>query len=98
MVPASKSPGPTADRAFRTGVLAAAVVALAVVGFLYWIGEFTPLLVGFTLIVLFPVYMLLAASVLSKWLGYDRDVSDLRRVRREVGEDGSDHRWGRGRP
>ena len=95
MAPPRKSPGPAADRAFRTGILVAAIGALAVVGLLHWNGTLTPLLVGFALVVLFPVYLLVAASVLSKWLGYDRDASDLQRIRTE---DGGRSRWGRGRP
>ncbi|MEF8789245.1 MAG: hypothetical protein V5A61_03915 [Haloarculaceae archaeon] len=83
MAPPRKSPGPAADRAFTIGVLVATVGALAAVGFLYWTGVLTPLLVGFTLVVLLPVYLLVVASALSKWLGYDRGVSDLRRVSRE---------------
>ena len=95
MAPPRKSPGPAADRAFTTGVLVAAVGALASVGFLYWTGALTPLLVGFTLVVLLPVYLLVVASALSKWLGYDRNVSDLRRVSRT---DESRTRRKRGRP
>jgi hypothetical protein len=94
MAPPSKSPGPSAAHAFRTGILVAAVGALAAVGSLYWTGALTPLLVGFTLVVLFPVYLLVAAAVLSKWLGYDRDVSDLRRVGRE---EAAESPWGRER-
>jgi len=94
MAPPSKSPGPAADRAFRTGILVAAVGGLAAVGSLYWTGALAPLLVGFTLVVLFPVYLLVAAAVLSKWLGYDRDVSDLRRVRQK---DSAESSWGRER-
>jgi hypothetical protein len=77
-----KSPGPAADRAFATGIRVAAVGALAALGLLYWLGTVGPFLVGFALVVLFPVYLLVVASALSKWLGYDRDVSDLRRVSR----------------
>ena len=93
MAPQRKSPGPAADRAFTTGVLVAAVAACAVLGFLYWAGMLAPLPVVFALVVLFPVYLLIVASVLSKWLGYDRDVSDLRRVRRD---EGSRSDWERG--
>jgi hypothetical protein len=57
-----------------------AIAALAALGALYWAGMVTEHVAGFVLVVLFPVYLLLAASVLSKWLGYDKDVSDLRPV------------------
>ncbi len=77
-----KSPGPAADRAFRTGVRAAAAGALAGLALLYWFEVLSPFLVGVTLVVLFPVYMLVVASALSVWLGYDRSAADLRRVRR----------------
>ena len=77
-----KSPGPAADHAFRTGVRAAAAGALAGLVLLYWFEVLSPFLVGVALVVLFPVYMLVVASVLSVWLGYDRSAADLRRVRR----------------
>ncbi|MEF8841652.1 MAG: hypothetical protein V5A62_08500 [Haloarculaceae archaeon] len=88
-----KSPGPAAARAFRTGIAVAGGAGLVALGLLYWIGALAPLLVGFTLVVLFPVYLLCAAAVLSKWLGYDRDVSDLRRV---TETQGSQSCWERG--
>ena len=75
--------GASARSAFRTGIVAAAVVALACVGFLYWAGQLTLLLVGFVLVVVFPVYLVFAASVLSVWLGYNKGVTDLRPVYRE---------------
>jgi hypothetical protein len=53
------------------------------VGFLYWAGQLTLLLVGFVLVVVFPVYLVFAASVLSVWLGYNKGVTDLRPVYRE---------------
>lgn len=77
-----KSPGPATDRAFATGSRLAAVGALAALGLLYWFGVLTPPLVGVALAVFFPVYVLVVASVLSAWLGYDRSAADLRRVRR----------------
>lgn len=78
-----KSPGPAARHAFRIGVRVAAIGGLAVIGALYWLDVLTLLLVGFTLVVIFPVYMLVVASVLSKWLGFDKDMSDLRPVSRD---------------
>ena len=91
MTTQAKSPGPAAQRAFRTGVWAAAVLALAVVGWLYWTGAVAGYVSVFAVVVLFPVYMLLVASALSKWLGYGKTPADLRRVRREqtdASEDG----------
>ncbi len=90
MATQAKSPGPAAKRAFRTGVWAAAVVALAVVGWLYWTGELAGYVSAFVVVVLFPVYMLLVASALSKWLGFGKGPADLRRVRREQTETGED--------
>jgi hypothetical protein len=88
-----KAPGPAAARAFRTGIAVAGIAWLAALGLLYWTGALTPLLVGFALVVLFPVYLLLAAAVLSKWLGYDRDATHLRRVTEKRG---SQSAWERG--
>jgi len=82
-----KEPGAAAERAFRTGIRAAAVAGLGAIGLLAWVGAITPLLAGFAAVVIFPVYMLVAASALSKWLGYDKEVADLRRVRRDPDAD-----------
>ena len=71
------APGPGARSAFRLGMLAAAVAALAGTGLL------APVLLGFVLLLVFPVYLVFAASALSVWLGYGKDASDLRPVDRE---------------
>lgn len=76
-------PGPGAASAFRFGMQAAAVAALSVIGTLYWFGILTPVLIGFTLLLVFPVYLVFVASALSVWLGYNKDASDLRPVYRE---------------
>jgi len=89
MVAAVKSPGPAADRAYRTGIWTAAVGALAVVFALYWTGALAGYVSVFVVVVLFPVYMLLVASALSAWLGYGKGPADLRRVQREK-DDGSE--------
>jgi len=65
---------------------AAAVVGLAGIGLLYWVAVLTPVLLGFALVLVFPVYLVFAASVLSVWLGYGKDASDLRPVYREQRE------------
>lgn len=77
------TPGPSARSAFRLGIVTASVAALAVVGALYWAGELSLPLAGFTLIVLFPVYLVFVASVLSVWLGYNKGIADLRPVYEE---------------
>jgi len=76
----SASPGPAAAYAFRLGIVAAAIVGLAGIGLLYWSGSIAPVVVGYVLVALFPVYLLFAAAVLSRWLGYDKDVTALRPV------------------
>jgi fatty acid desaturase len=83
MATSAKSPGPAAERAFRTGIRAAAVGALAVLGALYWTGALAGYVAVFVVIVLFPVYLLVVASVLSKWLGFAKGPTNLRRVTRE---------------
>lgn len=80
------APGAGARSAFRFGMWAAAVLGLAGIGLCYWIGLLTPVLVGFTLLLLFPIYLVFAASALSVWLGYGKDVTDLRPVYREKRE------------
>ncbi|MFB6192247.1 MAG: hypothetical protein ABEI11_02870 [Haloarculaceae archaeon] len=71
-------PGPDASVAFRTGIVAAAVAGLAGIGLLYWTGTLT--LTLYALLLLFPVYLVGAATALSVWLGYDTDATDLRPV------------------
>ena len=78
-----RSPGPAAEHAFRTGILAAALVGLAGLGLSYWSGVVSPVLAGYVLLVLFPLYLVVAASVLSVWLGYNADATDLRPVYRK---------------
>jgi hypothetical protein len=80
-----KRPGPAAAAAFKLGMLAAAVLGLAVIGVLYWTGAIDLLLVGYGVLLLFPVYMVVAASVVSVWLGYAEDTSSLRPVYRDPG-------------
>ena len=76
------SPGPAAAHAFRLGIVVSAVIGLAGMGLLYWFGAITLAVAGFMLVVLFPVYLVLAATVLSRWLGYDKDHTALRPVYR----------------
>jgi hypothetical protein len=82
MATLSRAPGPAARSAFRFGLLAAAVVGLAVLGALYWQGVLGPTTGLYVLLALFPIYLVIAASALSVWLGYDKDATDLRPVRR----------------
>jgi hypothetical protein len=75
------NPGPAADDAFGFGTAAAAVVGLGVYWWLYWSGTLPLPIVLYLLVALFPVYLVVVAAVLSAWLGYDRDVTDLRPAR-----------------
>ena len=77
------TPGADAHRAFRLGIAAAAILALAGVGTLYWTGYLTVPLLAFTLLLCFPVYLVFVASALSMWLGFSKDATDLRPVTRE---------------
>ena len=77
------TPGPDAHDAFRLGMAAAAIIGLAGGGALHWAGLLPPAFLGFTLVLSFPMYLVFAASALSVWLGFDKDATDLRPVRRE---------------
>ena len=70
-------PGPAADEAFRFGLAVAAVGTLAVLVALVWVGAVTPL--GAALAGLFglPVLLVVAACLLSAWLGYDKRAVDV---------------------
>jgi hypothetical protein len=76
------SPGPVAADAFRLGMVLGAVVGLAGIGLLYWVGTLAPILIVYVLLAIFPVYLVLVAVALSLWLGYDKDVTALRPVYR----------------
>jgi hypothetical protein len=82
MTTLKRTPGPAARGAFRLGMLAAAVVGLAALGAGYLGGALTTTTALYVLVALFPVYLVLVASVLSVWLGYDKDATDLRPVYR----------------
>jgi len=82
MVGPKHYPGPAAEHAFRTGIVAAALVGLTGIGVAYWTGAIGLTLAGYSLALLFPLYLVAAAIVLSVWLGYDTDATDLRPVYR----------------
>ncbi|EMA27779.1 hypothetical protein [Haloarcula japonica] len=77
------SPGPAAAQAFRLGIIASAVCGLAGIATLYWLGVLTPVFAGYVLVLLFPVYLVFAATALSVWLGYNKDATALRPVYRQ---------------
>lgn len=62
---------------------AAALLALVALGVGYWAGALSPVLLGFLLVLCFPIYLVFAATALSVWLGYDKDATDLRPVYRD---------------
>jgi len=76
-------PGPDAARAFRLGMLIGALLGLLALGGLYWTEVVAPVVAGYALVALFPVYLVFVAVVLSRWLGYDRDATSLRPVYRQ---------------
>ncbi|RLM53873.1 hypothetical protein DVK02_10610 [Halobellus sp. Atlit-31R] len=82
MTTSRPAPGPDAARAFRLGIVAGALVGLAIAGLLYWTGSLTLFAFGYVLALLFPVYLVLVAIALSVWLGYDKDATALRPVYR----------------
>ncbi|WP_254537022.1 hypothetical protein [Halomarina litorea] len=71
------APGPDADAAFRLGLAVATTGALAALALSVWAGSVT--LLGATLFALFglPVLLVVVASVLSVWLGYDKRAVDV---------------------
>jgi len=74
------SPGEAAQEAFAIGMKVAALVALAGVAFLYVTGVIASVSAIVTLGAMVPVYFVLVAALLSKWLGLDPDITDLRPV------------------
>jgi hypothetical protein len=87
----NRSPGPIADRTFDSGFKIAALAGVACVGLLFSTGRlsFDGADVLFTLI-LFPVYLLSAATLLGVWLGYETDESNLKRETGEVEAESSE--------
>lgn len=79
-------PGPTANQAFRLGIATAIVVALCGLAVLYSLGAVTLVALVFGVVVGLPVYLLFVASALSVWLGFGKDVTDLRPVTEEPDE------------
>lgn len=76
------APGPDATHAFRLGLAVATLAGLVPIGVLYTQGTLPLPMLGFVLLALFPVYLVISASVLSVWLGFDKDATDLRPVTR----------------
>ena len=86
MPEAGRSPGPIAERTFERGFKIAILGGFAGVWLLYWTGVLSVtngVHVSVTLM-LFPVYLVFAATVLGVWLGFATDQRDLQRVTEEV--------------
>ena len=84
MTKTKKTPGPIADQTFDSGFKTAAIGGVAVLVALFLTGRLS-LIDGAHLLyalVLFPVYLLIVATVLGVWLGYDTDATNLKPVTR----------------
>jgi hypothetical protein len=64
------SPGPAAEEAFRFGMVAAATISLAALGFLFWIDMLTLPGLILTAVLGLPVLFIVVSCLLSVWLGY----------------------------
>ncbi len=74
------APGPNAQGAFQLGIFAAVSVGVAGLGILYFVGRLSLAHLGVSVLLGGPIYLLVVAILLSIWLGYDKDASDLRPV------------------
>ena len=63
-------------------MLAAAILGLAAIGALYAAGVADLIMLGYLVVLVFPLYLVFAASVINVWLGYGKDATDLRPVYR----------------
>lgn len=61
-------------------MLAAIVAGIAVPGLIYWQGGIESASLVLFGPLLFPVYLIFVATVLSVWLGFDKGPGDLRAV------------------
>lgn len=82
------SPGEVAQTAFRTGMLAAAILGGLGIGGLYWAGTSLTMVV-YLAVLLYPLYLVLAAAAINAWLGYGSDAIPLERVTVSPGSDGA---------
>ncbi|WP_049985998.1 hypothetical protein [Halobellus rufus] len=82
MTPYRPRPGPDAARAFRLGIAAGGLIGLTFAAALYWFGTMNVFAFGYIFLLVFPVYLVLVATALSVWLGYDQDATSLRPVYR----------------
>jgi len=63
-------------------MIAATILGLAGVGGLWLAGLLNLVLFLYLLVLVFPLYLVLAASAINVWLGYGKDATDLRPVYR----------------
>jgi hypothetical protein len=80
MIGPSISPGQSAPETFTLGMIAAGLLALCVVGIVYWAGLVEPLEMVFHLLLWLPIYFFLVTILLSKWLGLAPEITDLEPV------------------
>ncbi|ERG91198.1 MAG: hypothetical protein J07HQW1_01230 [Haloquadratum walsbyi J07HQW1] len=74
------APGPDAEQAFRLGIIAGAIVGIAAIAVIYMLGNTSVWFIGYVVVILFPVYLVVVAAILSVWLGYDVDPGQLEPV------------------
>jgi hypothetical protein len=74
------APGPDAEHAFRLGTIAGALVGIAVIAVAYLLGNTNVWFIAYAAVILFPVYLVIIAVILSIWLGYDVDPEQLEPV------------------
>jgi len=77
------TPSAAAHQAYRLGVFAVVIAGLAVIGLLFWTGTLDAVTTVYALVVVFPMYVVVGASIVSAWAGLDKDATDLRPVTRE---------------
>ena len=71
------SPGPAAAEAFTFGIAAATTISLVGLWVLFRTGLLTVFDVILAAVLGLPVLLVVVSCLLSVWLGYDRDASDV---------------------
>ena len=71
------TPGPDAAAAFSLGITTVATVSLASLGTLIWLGVLAVFEAALVAVLGLPVALLVVACLLSVWLGYDKDATDV---------------------
>ena len=71
------SPGPAAAEAFALGTKTTVIGMLAAISGFVWFDVLTPAAAFAVLLIGLPLVYLLAACLLSVWLGYNKDAIDV---------------------